>query len=116
MAGGRETRTRKTETRLRPRALLRAGPYGRLVPVSGACSSTRPSRQVSGTGGSRFSVLSLCHVRPEPEHGDQSWVAEGGDPADARAGDGAHADSVRLLLPLLSTGLAPSATLPFLPA
>src|SRR6516225_4144202 len=44
----------------------------------------------SGDGGSRFSVLCLCHVRPEPEHGDQSRVAEGRDPADACAGDGEH--------------------------
>ena len=41
-----------------------------------ACSATRPSRQVSGTGGSRCSVLCSCGVRPEPERGDQSRVAE----------------------------------------
>src|SRR6266700_4059989 len=74
--------------------------------------STRPSRQVSGTGGSRFSVLCLCHVRPEPEHGDQSWVAEGGDPADACAGDGEHADSVRLVVPVLVTGVGRCGRLP----
>ena len=56
----------------------------------------------------RFSVLCSGHVHPEPEHGDQSRVTEGRDPADARAGDGKHADSVRLVVP---AGATPGATL-----
>ena len=59
-----------------------------LVTVSGLAQvPARPGR-FQAPKGSRLSVLCLCHVRPEPEHGDQSRVAEGGDPADARAGRG----------------------------
>ncbi len=62
-----------------------------LVTVSGLAQvPARPGR-FQAPKGSRLSVLCLCHVRPEPEHGDQARVAEGGDPADARAGDGEHA-------------------------
>src|SRR5262249_16719827 len=62
--------------------------------------------------GSRLSVACSWHVRPEPEHGDQSWVAKGGDPADARAGDGEHADSVRPVVPMLVAGVGRCGRLP----
>src|ERR1700735_1325306 len=64
-----------------------------------AIEAGRPTARKTRRERERNRSERLCQVRPEPEHSDQSWVAEGGDPADARAGDGEHADSVRLVVP-----------------
>src|SRR6201996_359700 len=61
--------------------------YGRTA-GGPAARKTRRERERNRSGSRR-----------EPEHGDQAGLAEGGHPADARAGDGEHADSVRLVVP-----------------
>src|SRR5215469_4396475 len=92
--------------------------YTRLAPLARAsAASACPMPRLAPVTRTVLSFMVMCVLitretrrerrrnrSPEPEHGDQARIAEGGDPADSRAGDGEHANAVGLVVPVLVTG------------
>src|SRR5262245_17975946 len=88
--------------RVRDPSLL--GARGRPASIKGDSTSPgkeslRTDRSSARWHGRHARTALACHVRPEPEQGDQLWVAERADPADACGGDSEHADPVRPVAP-----------------